>query len=200
MLTIIAQPQWISFISCCVDYLFSFILTCIGASESHSLPYLPKKMANAAIHQELEDGEAFLRLIAFPRCTVSMTAQELVGLIHQSLQHSSEPSYPYYYSNKLLPYLIALNRHVPSSQPVSSDNQQIALVGGLIDLFRVVYFSHHKHKLVDVPQLSMIFHNDCLYVHPSSLRTSDINGSIFCKYWGKDMTPLGIHLNGLTNL
>ena len=39
------------------------------------------------------------------------------------------------------------------------------VVRSMVDLFRIVYSSHHK-KLADIPHLSMVFHNDCLYVPP----------------------------------
>eukprot|EP00026_Physarum_polycephalum_P003856 Phypoly_transcript_03872.p1 GENE.Phypoly_transcript_03872~~Phypoly_transcript_03872.p1 ORF type:complete len:750 (+),score=116.50 Phypoly_transcript_03872:49-2298(+) len=114
----------------------------VGTPES--IPELSKLVTqrkpaqNTNEKHAMEDEESLLKLIAFPQCVVSHAAHELVTLIHQALHaHFAGENQPLYNTSMV--------------------------TRSMVDLFRVVYSSHHK-KLADVPQLSIIFHNDCFYI------------------------------------
>lgn len=117
----------------------------VGALES--LPELSKLVTQRKPAQKTEkahhydEEEPLLKLLAFPQCIISHAAHELVSLIHQ-----------------------ALHAHfaAPATDKQSLYNNAM-VIRSMVDLFRIVYSSHHK-KLADVPQLSMVFHNDCFYI------------------------------------
>ncbi|KAJ3174322.1 Centromere/kinetochore protein zw10 [Geranomyces variabilis] len=78
-------------------------------------------------------------LFAFPKCVVSVAARDLVELVRRTLRDAKG----------LSPYC---------------KSQLQRSVHAILDLFRAIVPVHAATRLATIPQMPMVFHNDCMYI------------------------------------
>lgn len=102
-------------------------------------------------------------LLRFPKCAISGQAQRLMALIDSILQEA-ETFNPYWYVTGLKPVANVSSTQSANTYKRNSAARLCATTRDILDLYRAVMPVHNTQKFDLIPQMAIIFHNDCMYI------------------------------------